>query len=85
MRPHERLEEGCEEMDDGLGGGGGADPTHGRVLAAGEALLEGVGLVEDAARVVERHDPSLGELDPALGPDEERLAELLLEFLLSNR
>src|SRR5262249_2072285 len=46
---------------------------------AREALAEGLGLVEDAARVVERYEPRLRQLDPALGPDEERLAEITLE------
>ena len=81
VRAHERLEEGGEEVDEGLGRGGRAHPAVGLAGPARQALAQGVRPLEDALGVLERGLAGLGELDPLLGPDEERLPELGLEGL----
>ena len=78
---HEALEEGGEEVDEGLGGGGGAHAARGLALPSGQAVAQRVGLVEDAPRIVEGGLARLRQPHPPLRPDEEGLAELLLEGL----
>ena len=78
---HERLEEACEEVDEGLRGRRGADAPARLVVVARDALAQGVGLFEDALGVFERELAGVRELDAALGADEERLAQLALQSL----
>jgi hypothetical protein len=77
----ERLEEGREEVDEGLRGGGRAHAAARLVVAPRDALAQRVGLFEDARGVFERDAARVRELDLALGADEERLAQLALQCL----
>jgi hypothetical protein len=78
---NERLEERGEEVNEGLRGGGRADAAPRLVVAPRDALAQGVGLFEDALGVFEREAAGVRELDAALGADEERLAQLVLQRL----
>jgi hypothetical protein len=51
------------------------------VVIAAHALAQRVGLLDDALGVGERELSGVGELNAALGADEERLAQLALQSL----
>src|SRR3954469_7714738 len=79
MLAHEGFKERGEEMDERLRRRRSTDVSCRRMLAARDALLQSLRIVQHALGIFERDFSGLRELHAALGADEERLAQLPFE------
>ena len=71
QRRQDAVVDGADEAD--------GEPANGALGGAAGMDDRRLGLVEQAAGFVEQHAPGLGELDAALGADQQRRADLALE------